>query len=398
MNLELLDPFSIPDYPEALTTTLKHGHATSIRFSTNGYHLASGLVNGSVVIWDLSTFSVSRVLTGHTRAIQSVCWSSCDRFLLTASRDWKCILWDLRDGSIVYQVVLSAPVWSASLHPHKINTFVASLLDESPQLIIVDDGIPKHKYLPTNPDIDENYSDRRNRSKHVTLVSFFHPSGEYILSGTSKGWFHVIDASTTKIRSSHRITSQSIKQIRLSFCKRFLIFNSTDRVIRTVSIQDLDNPEVEHKFQDVVNRLQWNSCGFSQTGEFVFATTYQMAHAIYVWERGMGSLVKILEGPKEELVDVDWHPVFPCVASVGLDSGSIYIWAVEQKESWSAFAPDFQELEENIEYEEPEDEFDIHDETGKSEEEEYFTSVVKILPHDSSAEQPFVMPPTLSSS
>jgi len=29
------------------------------------------------------------------------------------------------------------------------------------------------------------------------------------------------------------------------------------------------------------------------------------AHDIYVWERAMGSLIKILEGPKEELIDVD---------------------------------------------------------------------------------------------
>jgi COMPASS component SWD1 len=39
--------------------------------------------------------------------------------------------------------------------------------------------------------------------------------------------------------------------------------------------------------------------------------------------------------------------------------GNIYIWGVNFQENWSAFAPDFKELEENIEYEEKEDEFDI---------------------------------------
>ena len=32
------------------------------------------------------------------------------------------------------------------------------------------------------------------------------------------------------------------------------------------------------------------------------------AHDIYVWERAMGSLIKILEGPKEELTDIDVLP------------------------------------------------------------------------------------------
>ena len=88
-----------------------------------------------------------------------------------------------------------------------------------------------------------------------------------------------------------------------------MVCNASDRVIRTIHVPDLSkiglniddiSIEVEHKFQDVVNRLSWNHVAFSSTGEYVCATTY-MNHDIYVWERGHGSLVKILEGPKEEL-------------------------------------------------------------------------------------------------
>lgn len=122
---------------------------------------------------------------------------------------------------------------------------------------------------------------------------------------------------------------------------------------------DKINMEVEHKFQDVVNKLAWNHVAFSSTGEYVTASTYNN-HDIYIWERGHGSLVKILEGPKEESGVVEWHPHRPLIASCGLESGRIHIWSIVPQQRWSALAPDFVEVEENVEYKEHEDEFDIH--------------------------------------
>lgn len=48
------------------------------------------------------------------------------------------------------------------------------------------------------------------------------------------------------------------------------------------------------------------------------------------------------------------------MAAYGLESGCIYFWAINAPQRWSALAPDFAEVEENVEYVEREDEFDIH--------------------------------------
>lgn len=64
----------------------------------------------------------------------------------------------------------------------------------------------------------------------------------------------------------------------------------------------------------------------------------------------MGSLVKILEGSNEELIDVKWDYSRCTIGSIGLDSGEVYLWSVSFPQKWSALAPDFVEIEENIEY------------------------------------------------
>lgn len=53
-----------------------------------------------------------------------------------------------------------------------------------------------------------------------------------------------------------------------------------------------------------------------------------------------------------------WHPIRPLIASVST-LGLIHVWVTGITENWSAYAPGFEELDENVEYQEKEDEFDI---------------------------------------
>uniref|UniRef100_A0A8C8DKI3 Retinoblastoma binding protein 5 n=1 Tax=Oryzias sinensis TaxID=183150 RepID=A0A8C8DKI3_9TELE len=155
-------------------------------------------------------------------------------------------------------------------------------------------------------------------------------------------------------------------------CSCFLI-NTADRIIRVYDGREIltcgrdGEPEPMQKLQDLVNRTPWKRCCFSGDGEYIVAGSARQ-HALYIWEKSIGNLVKILHGTRGELLlDVAWHPVRPIIASIS--SGVVSIWAQNQVENWSAFAPDFKELDENVEYEERESEFDIEDE-DKSEPEQ----------------------------
>ncbi|CAG8923945.1 unnamed protein product [Penicillium salamii] len=370
MNLSLVDPFVLAqEYPDTLTEKL-------------------------MVIFDIETNGVARKLQGHTRQIQSISWSRDGRYLLTSSQDWKCILWDLQDGSRIRTVRFEAPVYIAQLHPFnqyetqipnppKLKTnkpsllFVASLFEDQPVLVDVSSPKPIKRILPSAPlrateDIDPATAAKQaaQDAKHSTCVTIFTAFGNHIIAGTSKGWINIIETQTCTTIHSMRLCNGVVILLHLASNGRDLLVNSSDRVIRTVLMPDLSQLgidlepssiklHVEHKFQDVVNRLSWNHVTFSSTGEFVTATTF-MNPDIYVWERSHGSLVKILEGPKEELGVVEWHPSRPMVVACGLESGCIYTWSIVSPQKWSALAPDFGEVEENVEYMEAEDEFDVH--------------------------------------
>ncbi|KAK6338826.1 chromatin binding protein [Orbilia brochopaga] len=381
MNLSLADPFSLSqDYPEVFSHSLHYGHSSCVVFNRRGDLLASGRHDGTVVLFDVETGGLARIMRGHTRSVQSVSWSRDGRYLLSASLDCKCILWDLEDGSRKRVVRFEAAVYYAELHPFNYELFAAAIHEDFPYLIDISNprtvrnklsSLPRKS--PTGSDEDETPAITKaaaQEAKALTLSTLFDSTGQFLICATTRGWVNIVHVATQSTIFSTRITKSAIVTARLSLSGRSLIFNSRDRILRSVHMppltdEDIEDPsdilfEVEHTYQDLVNRLYWNHCDISPTGEYICASTY-MNHDVYIWETNKGSLVKILEGPKEELGFVDWHPTRPMIVASGLETGRIYIWATNNPQRWSALAPDFQELEENVEYVEKEDEFDYKD-------------------------------------
>ncbi|KAK5091597.1 chromatin binding protein [Lithohypha guttulata] len=402
MNLSLHDPFTLAqDSPEALVNDLRSGHATTLRFNRKGDYLASGRVDGKLVIWDMETMGVAMKLNGHWKQIQSISWSHCGRYLLSASQDCRACLWDLQTQRRLRTAKFAAPIYLAELHPSNHNLFVCSLFEDHPYLVDLTNVDPIKYRLPTKP-IDQDDT----AAKQQTTSTVFSVQGNHIISGTSKGYINIIETATRKIIHSTKLSSGLISLIRLTTNGRQMLVNSTDRIIRVVDMPDLsiirpidsipsdlahttaDSPpqdpdhdhednminpatlpsyihlHTSHKFQDLVNRLRWNDTAFSHISsasgsgmaDYVTASTY-MKRDIYIWELASSSLLRILENAQEPAI-IEWHPTKPLLACTGIETGSIQIWGIEPQQKWSALAPDFTEVAENVEYEEREDEFD----------------------------------------
>lgn len=390
MNLSLQDPFTVAkEYPDTHVHTYQFGHSVTIQFNAKGDYLASGLSDGTIVIYDLVSHAIVAVLSkgGHTRPVTSIRWSRCGRYILSSSQDWSCILWDLarvnssvqEQLAVIRKLKFDSPIWQAYMHPTNPFVFTASIFEDDPVWVNLED--PENidiRKLRTEPlsegtdDGDDTPAATKKSTRHVTLVTTYTPQGHHILTGTSKGWLNILDSASLETIHSVKITNSNIKTLEISPNGRKLAVNSSDRVIRQIEMPDMINDsdtsmwefEIEHKYQDMVNRLQWNTVAFNHNSEFLVASTFgQSSQDLYVWETQMGSLIKILEGSQEELIDVKWNYSRCMIGSTGLDTGAVHLWLVQFPLKWSALAPDFVEIEENEDYQENEDEFDIIDET-----------------------------------
>ncbi|KAM7450910.1 Retinoblastoma-binding protein 5 [Porites harrisoni] len=363
MNLELLQSFG-QSYPEEYDGSLDSvSVAVTASFNRRGSLLAVGCNDGRIVIWDFLTRGIAKIISAHVHPVTSLSWSRNGRKLLSGSNDWNVSVWDVLSGECDQKYRFQSHVTKVQFHPRNNKVILVCPGKHAPVLVKLDG---QHHSLPNGGESEQN------------IVASFDRKGEYIYTGNSKGKVLVIDAETHQVVTEFRIqtgTSANTAVKAIEFARRgsaFLI-NSQDRIIRVFDSQIVlscqgtvgAEPEPIQKLQDLVNRTLWKKCCFSGDGEYICAGSSR-THALYIWEKGVGNLVKILHGTKGELLlDVVWHPIRPIIASIS--SGVVSIWAQNHVENWSAFAPDFKELDENVEYEEKENEFDIEDEDEEAE-------------------------------
>ena len=155
-----------------------------------------------------------------------------------------------------------------------------------------------HKLLPLDDPTD------------VTLVASFDRRGTYIYCGNSKGKILVLTCPDLEIKASFRIgsaTSVAVKSIEFARRTEYFLVNSGDRVIRVYDAAEVlaagidGEPEPSQRLQDLVNKTLWKKCCFSGDAEYICAGSARQ-HSLYIWERSVGNLVKILHGTKGEML------------------------------------------------------------------------------------------------
>eukprot|EP00842_Homolaphlyctis_polyrhiza_P002024 jgi/Hompol1/2822/HPOL_005647-RA len=338
MNLELLDPFG-QYFPQTVFERLANEESattTTCAFNRRANLVAAGTRDGRCLIWDLDTRNIVLRLKGHAQPITS-------------------------RGVRRHTFKFEAPVIETRMHPRNKPAFVAIVNSDPPYLIKYASMSHQRIQLELSDHSEAQAALPEPNAKNLqaqieyAVCAIFSPDGLLILIGTTKGNVVVFDSETGQRLSILRVGASQIKHICCSKSGRDLLVNSTDRIIRSFRLEKSNGSfslTPQKQFQDAVDRNQWSQCCYSADGEMVVgALASNQKHNIYIWDKNMGNLVKLLEGPREGMADMVWHPSRPIIASVS-HFGAIYFWGVVYTQNFSAFAPFFTELEDNREYRE----------------------------------------------
>ncbi|KAL6760276.1 WD40-repeat-containing domain protein [Haematococcus lacustris] len=411
MNRRLLDPFQSVQLPEVIEEYLEHGTTTCVAFNRRGTLLAAGTQEGQVVLWDFETRGVARVLERHS--VASLSWSRNGRYLASVAADKLLVLWDVAQGRPACEAALPCAGSSVSLSPRPPYHCLVSLVEGAP--LMLDMQARQERRLPLIGEAElggkaSTKAEQGGGAVSPGAVALFHPSGSTLVVGQARGGaLLLLDRDSLMFLDVIKLPNTA-RVLTLTFNRKgdLLLLNCHDRTLRLFEfsqpaqpaggpagagsgglseaavLQLLANANVKavkpgsllfpgptaapstrpvvtplREFLHAVERCAWVGTAFSADCEHVVAGAVSKTnHHIYIWSRLYGKMERILEGPKERLAGLAWHPLRSCLASLGSPSGRILLWARSYAENWSAFAPDFKELDENVEYVEREDEFD----------------------------------------
>ncbi|KAJ8086078.1 chromatin binding protein [Marasmius tenuissimus] len=372
MNEALISPFNIT-HPTTIQTPLYTYRALLSRFDPSGRFVGVGTFDGSAYIYDLDTRAPVRTLDGHVKNITSLDWSRHSRYVLTSSKDWNVIIWDLSSTCDPPQrlatIRLDAPVSWASFHPR--NSQIILILTSTGE-VYLQDLRPSYRERFELCEPQEEGEDEESGRRAAMTVARFDPSGKQIFVGTSSGHILVFNTRTRIMVGRHKTGGGTMKGFEFAKSGRRLLTNSSDRTLRQYNLPTYPQPgegvletdlEPTHRFNDPITKTAWNAMSYSPDGEWLAGGSADPAsHKIYIWDiSNDGQFTAALDGGREQLLHLHWHPSKSAIVSTALH-GNIFLWHSPNPERWGAFAGGFEEVDENVEYEEKEDEFDIEDE------------------------------------
>ncbi|KAG0363413.1 hypothetical protein BGZ54_008164, partial [Gamsiella multidivaricata] len=250
----------------AKTHTLR-GHTASVIsvvYSPSGQQIASGSGDNTARLWDARTGAPGPILSGHIRSVSSVVYSPCGQQIASSSEDYTVRLWEAKTGApgptlSGHILTVISVVYSPSGHQIASGSY-----DETVRLWDAQTGAP-------GPIL----------SGHTNLVTsvVYSPTGQQIASGSRDNTVRLWDAQTGTpglILSGH---TSSVDNVVYSRSGHQIASGSFDNTVRLWDVNLGQCLAVAKGFHGHITSIAWNT---TLNGTY-FATGCE-DKSVRVWE------------------------------------------------------------------------------------------------------------------
>ncbi|KAK9448428.1 WD40-repeat-containing domain protein [Limtongia smithiae] len=295
-----------------ITSRVLTGHSGEVwfvAFSHDGMKLAAAVSDGSVVIWDMRTFTPLRINHSTKLGVGAVAWSPNDDKMVTCGMDGFLKLWDLKDNTCLWAIEFndknsSSAVTSCAWLPSGEQFFVGSLnLDRSMALLSLS-GQELHKW--------EGF-----RAYDLALT----PNGKKLVVITNENRLCIYCTTDYSLIAE---ISLDVKMscVTISQDSQYALVHNMNH---EVHLWDIDKVKLVRKAvgqQQDSNIIR--SCFGGVADDFLLSGSEDSN--IYVWKKDDARLIEILKGHTKAVSTVAWNPKDRHMFASGSDDHTVRIW------------------------------------------------------------------------
>uniref|UniRef100_A0A673KD09 Uncharacterized protein n=1 Tax=Sinocyclocheilus rhinocerous TaxID=307959 RepID=A0A673KD09_9TELE len=287
----------------------------------NGKQIACGLGDGSVLLYNSSLTSNPAVYTGHSKAVNTVCWSHSKRWFLSTSEDPTLCIWTANASEPVLTMgddQFAKPIRSAQFY--YLDKFL--LLASGSNLLLY------LYHLDTTRDDIKRYK-QRSKSKltskfnmksgtDITSMSAINDFYSYIvLAAGADRTIQVFDMNqgcvATQIPDAHSRAVHHLTQNKGSpFCTQALESYSlflSSAITDGLKLWDLRTARCVRRYESHVNRCHHCTAAFSPCGRFI--ATGSEDHSTYIYDTRSSNFLHKLPRHTETVLNVAFNPAKP---------------------------------------------------------------------------------------
>ncbi|XP_048061421.1 WD repeat-containing protein 27 isoform X5 [Megalobrama amblycephala] len=310
--------FEAPSVPYAhLMVSTTPTIVNSLQYSGDGKQLVCGLGDSSVLLYNSSLTDDPAVYTGHSKAVNTVCWSHSKRWFLSTSEDPTLCIWTASASEPVL-TMFTKPIRTAQFY--YLDKFLLLASGSNLMLYLY--------HLDTTKDDIKRYKQRSksklasklsmNSGTDITSVSAINDFYSYIvLAAGADRTIQVFDMNqgcmATQIPDAHCRAVHHLTQNKGSpFCTQALesynLFLSS-AITDSLKLWDLRTARCVRRYESHINRCHHCTAAFSPCGRFI--ATGSEDHCAYIYDTRSSNFLHKLQRHSETVLNVAFNPANP---------------------------------------------------------------------------------------